>query len=76
MGRRSVEFEKTIYFLILVAACLYALQPPEMFDEQGTPKGFGTGPNETMTPAWMFLCVVSIMFYRNEVQNMVDNIAV
>jgi hypothetical protein len=70
--QRSQELTTTLYFLIGVSAALWVVRPEELFDQKGNTRQMGTGVGQTPVPVWALLLVTSLVFYRNQISDLVD----
>ena len=70
--QRSQELTGALYFLVMLSAALWIVRPEELFDRHGNTRPMGTGADQAMIPVWVVLLVTSLMFYRNQVAELVD----
>lgn len=70
--QRSQELTATLYFLIGVSTAIWVVRPEELFDQKGNARPMGTGIDQTLVPVWALLLVISLVFYRNQISDLVD----
>lgn len=65
------EFESSAMFTVILATIVWALKPEEFFEGQQL-RQWGVKRGQTVVPAWLFLLVISLMFYKNEMRDLAN----